>query len=177
MEDTGRPQGGGGGGGGGGQGTYGAIRFRKSATPLSVAAASPAPAAPMAPPKTLAGLCIRQMDPLSALYSPEWMAEIEQEFRDTIRSFLAENAVSAVLGKTRCRDCLYYFETSQVKPSKSRMASLGSFLSFWWGTPVQFGDKTYAWKMSKEQKAAAVAGGAGGVPVFTHLDNGTWVLT
>lgn len=161
------------------QGTFGAIRFQKRQVEQRrdermrderMRDERSAPAPP--PPKTLAGLLIRQMDPLAALYSPEWMAEIEQEFRDTLRSFLAEDSVASVLGKTRCRDCLYYFEKPRVKPSKSRMASLGSFLSFWWGTPVQLGDKVYAWKMTKEQKASAKQ-----VPVFTHLDDETWVLT
>lgn len=154
---------------GGAQGTVGSIRFKGGDRQEKNESNLP-------PPKTLAGLLIRHMDPLSALYSSEWMAEIEQEFRDTLRSFLAEDSVASVLGKTRCRDCLYYFEKPFVKPSKSRMASLGSFLSFWWGTPVSFGDKLYAWKMPKEQKALARRVGAV-VPVFSHLDNETWVLT
>jgi hypothetical protein len=153
------------------QGTFGAIKYRDAPAKDGATAMPPAP---VSQPKTLAGILIRRMDTLSALYSPEWMAEIEQEFRDTLRSFLAEESVGEVLGKTRCRDCLYYFEKNQVKPSKSRMASLGNFLSFWWGTPVKFGDKVYAWKMSKEQKTAAVVATA---PVLTHLDNGTWILT
>ena len=127
------------------------------------------PATPMNP-KTLAGILIVKMDPLAALYSPEWMREIEQEFRDKIRSFLSEDEVSKVLGKTRCRDCLYYFEKSTMKPSKTRVKSIGSFLSFWWGTSVKIGDVVYHWsKLPKDQRSATEA------TELTHLDNGDWI--
>jgi len=125
-------------------------------------------------PKTLSGIIIIKMDPLAALYSPEWMSEIEQEFRDKIRSFLSEDDVSKVLGKTRCRDCLYYFEKSSMKPSKTRVKSIGMFLSFWWGKTVKVGDTYYRWsKLPKEtllqQKTDAIE--------LSHLDNGEWVHT
>jgi predicted Zn-ribbon and HTH transcriptional regulator len=123
-------------------------------------------------PKTLAGIMVVKMDALAAMYSPEWMAEIEQEFRDKIRSFLSEDDVSRVLTKTRCRDCLYYFEKSTVKPSKTRVKSIGTFLSFWWNTSVMIGDVTYRW--SKRPKVAA--GAAAEVIVLSHLDNGDWIL-
>jgi hypothetical protein len=156
------------------QGTVGSIRLsgaarsEQNSSGAATGAKAEGEAAALLP-TTLAGHIICEMDPLASLYSKEWMHEVEQEFRDRIRSFLSEEAVSAVLGKTRCRDCLYYFEKSAVKPSSSRMASLGNFLSFWWGTPVRFGDKVYGWKMTKEQKSA---------PAWTlsHLDNGTWVV-
>lgn len=121
-------------------------------------------------PKTLAGILVVKMDALASMYSPEWMAEIEQEFRDKIRSFLSEDDVSRVLTKTRCRDCLYYFEKSTVKPSKTRVKSIGTFLSFWWGTSVTVGDITYRW--SKLPKAG---GADDATVVLSHLDNGEWI--
>ena len=119
-------------------------------------------------PKTLSGIMVVKMDPLAAMYSSEWMNEIEQEFRDKIRSFLSEDDVSKVLGKTRCRDCLYYFEKSTMKPSKTRVRSIGMFLSFWWGTTVKIGDVAYRWsKLPKATNTESIE--------LSHLDNGEWV--
>jgi predicted Zn-ribbon and HTH transcriptional regulator len=124
---------------------------------------------PLFKPKTLAGIMVLKMDALAAMYSSEWMVEIEQEFRDKIRSFLSEDAVSRVLTKTRCRDCLYYFEKSSVKPSKTRVKSIGTFLSFWWNTSVTIGDVTYRWsKLPKAESNTETV-------VLSHLDNGDWI--
>jgi hypothetical protein len=114
---------------------------------------------------TLIRKMVNALDPLTAMYSPEWLKDIELEFRDAIRSFLADEANSSVLGKTRCRDCLYYFEKPLVIPSKTRVKSIGTFLSFWWGAPVSINGVSYPWK-----KTAAP-----GQPIFlVHLDNGQW---
>jgi hypothetical protein len=122
-------------------------------------------------PNTLTRLMVNMLDPLTVLYSAEWLKEIDIEFRDTIRSFLADEANSRVLGKTRCRDCLYYFEKSLVKPSKTRVKSIGVFLSFWWGIPVTINGVSYPWK--KTQSVAPVQSNA---IVLTHLDNGQWKM-
>lgn len=120
-------------------------------------------------PTTLSGIMVVRMDPLAAMYSPEWMKEVEQEFRDKIRSFLSEDDVSKVLGKTHCRDCLYYFEKSTMKPSKTRIRSIGMFLSFWWGKTVKIGDVAYRWsKLPKERTGSEAI-------ELSHLDNGEWV--
>jgi len=117
---------------------------------------------------TLAGILVQMLDPLSAMYSKEWIQDAEREFRFHIMSFLSDNDVSSVLGKTRCRDCLYYFEKAVVKPSKSRVASLATFLSFWLDAKIIVGDTPYAWK--------TIAKTSDKVIHLDHLDNGQWIV-
>lgn len=117
---------------------------------------------------TLAGILVQMLDPLSAMYSKEWIQDAERELRFHIMSFLSDNDVSSVLGKTRCRDCLYYFEKAIVKPSKSRIASLATFLSFWLDAKIIVGDTPYAWK--------TIAKTSDKVIHLDHLDNGQWIV-
>lgn len=117
---------------------------------------------------TLGGILVQYLDPLSTMYSKEWLQDAEQEFRFQLMSFLSDNDVSSVLGKTRCRDCLYYFEKSIVKPSKSRIASLATFLSFWLDSKIMIGETPYVWK--------TIAKNTDKVVHMDHLDNGQWIV-
>lgn len=125
------------------------------------------PNTPRVRSNTLSGILVHHIDELSCMYSLEWMKEAEDKLRFEIMSFLADADVSSSLGKTRCRDCLYYFERPSVKPSKSRIASLATFLSFFLDAKIQVGEDIYLWKgLSKDiQKQVSM----------DHLDNGHWV--
>lgn len=139
----------------------------KSQIELSATAKPFTPDAPRVRSNTLSGILVHHMDELSCMYSMEWMKEAEDKFRFEIMSFLADTDVSSVLGKTRCRDCLYYFERPIVKPSKSRISSLATFLSFWLDAKIQVGDDTYIWKGLPKDTKKQVS--------MDHLDNGHWV--
>lgn len=117
---------------------------------------------------TLGGILVQKLDPLAVMYSMEWLQDAEKEFRQQMMSFLSEDEVSGVLGKTRCRDCLYYFEKAIVKPSKTRIASLGTFLSFWLHAKIMIGDVPYVWK--------TVAKDTTQVLHLEHLDDGRWII-
>jgi hypothetical protein len=117
---------------------------------------------------TLGGILVQYLDPLATMYSKEWLQDAEQEFRFQLMSFLSDNDVSSVLGKTRCRDCLYYFEKSVVKPSKSRIASLATFLSFWLDSKIIIGETPYVWKTIPKTTDKVIH--------MDHLDNGQWIV-
>jgi hypothetical protein len=117
---------------------------------------------------TLAGILVQQLDTLSSMYSKEWLQDAEHDFRFQLMSFLSDDEVSSVLGKTRCRDCLYYFEKNTVKPSKSRIASLGTFLSFWMEAKIIIGETPYLWKTIPKNTENVI--------YMDHLDNGQWIV-
>jgi hypothetical protein len=102
------------------------------------------------------------------MYSKEWLQDAEHDFRFQLMSFLSDDEVSSVLGKTRCRDCLYYFEKNTVKPSKSRIASLGTFLSFWMEAKIIIGETPYLWKTIPKNTENVI--------YMDHLDNGQWIV-
>lgn len=119
---------------------------------------------------SLSSILVNHIDELASMYSKEWLKEADDTFRTVLMSFLSESTVMEVLGKKRCRDCLYYFEKPFVKPSKTRVASLGTFLSFFTRSKVSIGDDTFTWKHLDSSTTSTPT-----IIELAHQDNGHWV--